>query len=69
MKDLLLTAAQKERLIKSLASGSRLDALWYKYKNIIHSYALEAIKLELAEPDFAVQTNTGYAVFFFEKDV
>ena len=57
------------RLINVDVYRQRLGAQWFKYKNIIHSYAIEAIKPELAEHDFFVQTKNGYAIFFFEKDV
>jgi hypothetical protein len=57
------------RLINVDVYRQRLGAEWFKYKNIIHSYAVEAIRPALGEQDFFVQTKSGYAVFFFEKDV
>lgn len=81
-----ITAAQRERLKQTLASGSslgasdlrllnvdvykqRLGADWFKYKGIIHALAVAAIKAELSEHDFYVETNGGYGVFFFNKDL
>lgn len=57
------------RLINVEVYRQRLGDQWFKYKNIIHSYAVEAIEPELGEHDFFVQAKNGYAIFFFEQDV
>jgi hypothetical protein len=86
MKKSPVTAAQRERLKQTLASGSqlgasdlrmlnidvykqRLGADWFKYKAIIHALAVASIKSELGQDDFYVETNNGYGVFFFDKNL
>lgn len=57
------------RLINIDVYRERLGVNWFKYKGIIHAYAVEAIKAELGTEDFFVETHSGYGIFFFKKDV
>jgi hypothetical protein len=61
--------ASDVRLINLDVYRRRLGAQWYKYKAIINSYAHAAMEGELGENDFIVPTKSGYAVFFFDKDM
>jgi hypothetical protein len=53
------------RVINTDVYKARLGSEWFKYKSIINSYAIQAIKANLGADDLFVPTKHGFAVFFF----
>jgi hypothetical protein len=57
--------ATELRVINTDVYKERLGSEWFKYKNIISVYAMQAIKANLGDEDIFVPTKHGFAVFFF----
>ena len=64
-----LLGATDLRIINLDVYRERLGKAWPKYKGIINAYAADAIKTELGNEDIFVETNNGYGIFFFRKNI